>query len=81
MTKIPNNWRLILFEIWILTFGMYLPNFTIRWCLYFVISDLSGLGLSPAANTIPITHRRLTKMAAPSIRLDKLRVSIVLKTV
>jgi len=29
-SKNPNNWRLILFGIWILLFGIYLPNFNIR---------------------------------------------------
>ncbi len=41
-----------LFEIWILRFEIYLPNFKIRWCLKFVISGLSGLGLCMMKKTV-----------------------------
>ena len=43
--KIPNNWRLILFEIWILYFGVYL---SFGACYLLFLSEpeagLSGLG-------------------------------------
>ena len=43
MTKIQNSKQLAFYHIRDLEFIW--PNFKIRWCLYFVISGLYGLGI------------------------------------